>query len=164
MRQKEQIELAAIVFGSVLLIFFLITKIILPLTGPKKNLKPAPSMKSSVQKTKDIQDLKSSLLAKKIKSSFGKGKPVYSLWEESTRDMELEKDPFSWASTDGAEEKKERGNFKLEGILWEDARPTAIINGDVVAVGDSISGAKVIRIEKDDVILNNGVSDIKLSL
>lgn len=164
MKQKEQMELVAIFGGLALLIFFLITKIILPLAAPKKNLKIAPPMRTSVQKTKNIQDLKPSDLVKKIKVSFGKGKPVYSLWEESTRDMKLEKDPFSQMPTDGGEEKKEQGNFKLEGILWDDVRPTAIINGDVVAVGDSILGTKVIRIEKDSVILNNGVSDIKLSL
>jgi len=37
------------------------------------------------------------------------------------------------------------------GIIWSDDRPLAIIGGEVVAEGEEISGATVVKIEKDSV-------------
>ena len=56
-------------------------------------------------------------------------------------------------------------DFKLEGILWDDkAKPTAIVNGKIVREGDKIDSAKIVQIQKDSVIINNGSKDYRLHL
>ena len=42
-------------------------------------------------------------------------------------------------------------NLRLESILFSDARKVAIINGAVVAEGDSVGNVKVIKIDKESV-------------
>ena len=55
--------------------------------------------------------------------------------------------------------------LKLEGILWHhDAEPNAIINGEVLSAGDNIGGLKVVEIQKDAVIVNDGEKNYKLTL
>ena len=56
-------------------------------------------------------------------------------------------------------------DFRLEGILWDDkANPTAIVNGKIVKEGDKIDSAKIVQIQKDSVIINDGSKDYRLHL
>lgn len=50
------------------------------------------------------------------------------------------------------ETKKE---IELEGIMWDNEKPFAVIDGAVVAEGEFIEGKKVIRINNESVILDN---------
>ena len=45
-------------------------------------------------------------------------------------------------------------DLSLEGIIWDETKPLAIINDEVVGCGDKVSGVTVVKIEKDKVILN----------
>lgn len=54
--------------------------------------------------------------------------------------------------------------FRLEGITYNDAFPTAIINGDVVRVDSDIKGYKVKKIGENSVILTNSIEDFVLKL
>lgn len=48
--------------------------------------------------------------------------------------------------------------FKLNSVLWSKQRRVAIINGKALSEGDVIAGAKVVKIEKHQVRINqNGV-------
>lgn len=42
----------------------------------------------------------------------------------------------------------------LEGIIWDDIKPMAIINDEVVSAGDKIRGVEIVDIQKDKVILS----------
>ncbi|MFA5145850.1 MAG: hypothetical protein WC515_00500 [Candidatus Omnitrophota bacterium] len=55
-------------------------------------------------------------------------------------------------------------DFVLNGIMYIEERPQAIINNGVVEEGDMISGAKVIRIMKNGVLMNLNDTEITLSL
>ena len=55
-------------------------------------------------------------------------------------------------------------DFKLEGILWDESQPTAIINGEILKEGDKIGSAKIVQIQKDSVIINDGSKDYRLNL
>lgn len=44
-------------------------------------------------------------------------------------------------------------NLKVSGILWDAKVPTAIINSQVVKIGDIIHGKTVVDMEKDKVVL-----------
>ncbi len=55
-------------------------------------------------------------------------------------------------------------DFTLNGIMYIRERPRAIINGDVVEVGESVGEAKVTAINKDSVLLNYNDREITLKL
>ena len=46
--------------------------------------------------------------------------------------------------------------YLLEGILWDPQAPSAIVNNQVVNIGDRIGPWRVAEIQKDKVILSNG--------
>jgi type II secretory pathway component PulC len=50
------------------------------------------------------------------------------------------------------ETKKE---IELEGIMWDNEKPFAVIDGAVVAEGEFIDGKRVVRINNESVILDN---------
>lgn len=57
------------------------------------------------------------------------------------------------------------GESELEGILWDEKEPLAIIRGGrVVKVGDKINGGEIIKIEKDKVILREDGIEYELRL
>lgn len=39
-------------------------------------------------------------------------------------------------------------DYRLEGIFWDDIKPAAIINDDIVEMGDEIDGLRVVRIDR----------------
>lgn len=48
--------------------------------------------------------------------------------------------------------------FLLQGILWDPASPSAVVNNRVVQPGDHLGRWKVLEIGKDQVVLSDGVS------
>ena len=52
----------------------------------------------------------------------------------------------------------------LNGIAWDEIKPTAVIDDQIVEVGGEIDGNKVVRIEPARVVLNDGESDFELRL
>lgn len=54
--------------------------------------------------------------------------------------------------------------FALNGIMYIENKPQAIINGYILEEGDEINGAKILTIEKDCVLLYLNDSNIKLDL
>ena len=64
----------------------------------------------------------------------------------------------------GEVEVVEEDSFGLKGISWDAGQPLAIIDGVVVGVGDEISGKRVIRIDRDKVILEDGITQYELRL
>lgn len=52
----------------------------------------------------------------------------------------------------------------LSGIIWDEKKPAAIINDNIVSVGDEIQGKKVIKIEKNKVILQEDGEEYILRL
>jgi len=52
----------------------------------------------------------------------------------------------------------------LNGIIWNNVRPRAMIGGEVLTKGDTVSGNKIIDIRPDKVILNDGTSDFELTM
>ena len=53
-------------------------------------------------------------------------------------------------------------NLTLNGILWDDAEPKAIVNEKTLVEGDTIYGYTVERIRKKSVILRTGEKNIEL--
>lgn len=60
-------------------------------------------------------------------------------------------------------EKEDRG-FLLTAIIWDEEEPHAIINNEVVVVGQVIEGYRVIKITKDSAVLKKGDSELAIEL
>jgi hypothetical protein len=69
--------------------------------------------------------------------------------------------PFSGKVYSGREDAVE---LRLTGILWDDVKPQAIINGDVVQEGNFIGHFKIIKIHKDWVQVGSGSSFLELKM
>jgi hypothetical protein len=54
--------------------------------------------------------------------------------------------------------------YKLEAVTVKGENPVAVVNGQVVHVGDKVNGRLVVRIEKDFVLLEAGGSIVEASL
>ncbi len=61
---------------------------------------------------------------------------------------------------------KEHSSLVLSGVSWDEGIPLALINDEILKVGDFLEDKsfKVIRITKDSVLLNNGNKNIELFL
>ena len=87
---------------------------------------------------------------------------LFSKLEAETKDMELTRDPFSSAPI--VPVKGLQSGLQLSGILWDSNAPTAIINGEVVKVGDRVDAKTVIKISQDKVTLYDNDKEIELIL
>mgnify|MGYP000179797978 CR=1 FL=1 len=59
---------------------------------------------------------------------------------------------------------KKAETLKLESILHSEVRKVAVINGQVLAEGESIGSKKVVHIGKESVRLANGNQELTLTL
>jgi hypothetical protein len=63
------------------------------------------------------------------------------------------------------EEKKPASpEFVLNGIMYLEGSPRAIVNDVMVEPGDTVNGAKVVKIDRQDVVLLYNGSEIVLKL
>ena len=69
------------------------------------------------------------------------------------------RDPFTKGAAMG-----ERSGLTLSGILWDPNAPLAILNGQMVRVGDEIGGYHVLEITQDHVAVSDGTHTIDLRL
>jgi hypothetical protein len=56
------------------------------------------------------------------------------------------------------------GGLTLGGVAWDEKSPKAIINDQIVGIGDEVAGNKVVDIKQDRVLLSDGVNDFELKL
>ena len=61
------------------------------------------------------------------------------------------RDPFTHGASVGL-----MGGFTLSGILWDATAPIAMVNGQMVSVGDTVEGYRVTEIRIDRVLLSDG--------
>lgn len=52
----------------------------------------------------------------------------------------------------------------LDGIIWDEKNPLAIINGRIVKINDKVGDKLVVDIKRDRVILSDGVNNLELKL
>ena len=50
----------------------------------------------------------------------------------------------------------------LNGVIWDDQKPMAIVNDNVVGVGDHVGANTVIDIQQDRVMLSDGTNNVEL--
>lgn len=52
----------------------------------------------------------------------------------------------------------------LQGVAWDEKKPKAVINGEILGVGGQVEGYRVTEIQKDRVLLNDGQQDLELRM
>ena len=75
--------------------------------------------------------------------------------------------PYANPTTPSAEVRKNvrpTPDFVLNGIMYLNDGPQAVINGSRVTEGDKVNGAKVVKINKNNVVLNFDDFEITLNL
>lgn len=78
---------------------------------------------------------------------------------------ELKKtNPFRPDHASGLVPIETEGGTYLKGIIWDAQKPFALIGDKVVSEGDLIDNKKVIKINKDSVVLNNNGQEEVLKL
>lgn len=91
----------------------------------------------------------------------GRNKGITFLWEKIGGEItQGKRNPFA----SGSEGSGELIDLSLKGIIWNSGKPSAVINGYVLNIGDGINEFKVIQILKDKVILENEKSKLELKL
>lgn len=71
----------------------------------------------------------------------------------------------SWARNPFVVSESGSNNSKgliLDGIVWDKKSPVAIINGNMVGIGDKVQENTVVDIKQDRVILNDGTGNFEL--
>lgn len=61
-------------------------------------------------------------------------------------------------------DKAKKTTLQLSSVLWSDQRRVAIINGKALSEGDVIAGATVVKIDKQQVQINQNGVLVKLKL
>lgn len=87
--------------------------------------------------------------------------PLYVILYQATKDFIFRRDPFNpppLVSLDGPVK------FVLMGIAWDPQTPRAIINNAIVQIGSTIADHVVVDIQENKVILNDGSSDLELTI
>lgn len=86
----------------------------------------------------------------------------FSTLEKETANLELRYDPFT--SSQITSKRIDATGISLKGVIWDKNKPMALINEEVVKVGDKIEGYTVKEIHKDRVILTDGANSTALKL
>jgi len=69
------------------------------------------------------------------------------------------RDPFTRGAALG-----ELSGLELSGILWDPGAPLAVINGQMVGVGQDVDGYQVVDISPDRVSLTDGTQTFQLTI
>ena len=100
----------------------------------------------------ESQTVSSSINQNSVKEKGANTKTAFQVWGRN---------PFNFEER-GSEEKAP-GIF-LNGIVWDQKKPQAIINGSIVEAGDEIAGFTVIEIKQNAVVINNGAGNLEVKL
>ena len=139
MQNKKLIILAVL---GVLAIFSLFYGIF----TPSKTRRPPQVRESDIQSERKVSMTEKPILAQRVTKRTN-----YTSWGRN---------PFTLQKTSS----KAFKDLILDGIMWDKEKPLAIINGEIVKIGDNISANLVVDIKQDRVILNDGTKDFELKL
>ena len=75
-----------------------------------------------------------------------------------TETLSWERDPFLRGGTEGT------SGLVLSGILWDANAPIAILNGQMLHVGDELEGYRIVYITPDHVAVTDGTDTLQLQI
>lgn len=138
--EKKKIEILITGVMAVVLLFILIGNI-----NSKKGSPKHPAMKKVAAKIQDNMKLKTTAPESQVKKVV----------------LKQERDPFEFGPAQAVFSNE---GMVLNGIAWDKKSPSAIINGEVVGIGDKIGESVVTDIQKDKVVLSKEGGTYELNL
>ncbi len=162
MLPKDQKMKLAVTAGLVLILIFVVNNSRQAVKKVKQRRKK--TLHSKVLKEKKGSEEKD--LLSKIEELPGKEEVTEGLYrqlEEKTKDLALNRDPFTRGRV-STKQTIESSGPALSGIIWDEKSPRAVINNQIIRVGDTIGKNVVIEITPDSVTLDDGSRYLKLSL
>lgn len=127
-------------------------------TGPGK---PVPVKKNREVKEADALKNELASMVKKFKKTDGQADAEGMDWEWGRNPFYLEKE-FEVKEEEAVADDPGNREPVLNGIFWDDENPSAVINNRYVAVNDTFGGYTVMAIQKNVVILSDGMDHIEL--
>src|SRR3989338_6045715 len=79
---------------------------------------------------------------------------LYRRLEEESKNFKLARDPFNQYEI--VTKDASGSGSSLQGIIWDEKSPKAVINGKIVGPGDRVEDKVVLEIFTDRVVLSNG--------
>ena len=126
--------------------------------------KPAPAVPRT--RIPDPEMLKKVLAINRKKQMEAAEKLARAEIAEFEKDMGMlrARNPFAAIPTEKVVTETPQLDLKLGGIIWNDVSPSAMINDDIVEVGDTVGDATVKKIMKTSVILMKGNEEYTLEM
>lgn len=84
---------------------------------------------------------------------------LYKGLEQEISGLNVQRDPFFEAPANLSSE-----GPKLMGIFWDQEKPMALINNQVLRAGNKVNGCQILEIKKDSILLNDGLKDIEIKI
>jgi hypothetical protein len=157
MQKKEKIQLiVTAVMGVILVIMVLFT-----IKNAKKEPVKKAAPENAVAQTGSSAGKPGALLKRLRWRKEVKEDRFFDRFAAATAVLPLERNPFEKGSSGP---KDPRAGLTLEGVMWDDAKPIAIINQEFLSVGDLTGPFKVVKIFPDKVTLQDADSQFDLLL
>jgi hypothetical protein len=162
-KKKEQIKLYITLGLAVVLLISAYFRIIRPKTkGTANATASAPKISAPAAAPVQIPVVKADAPKKKGKAKKSRNK--FTVMSSMVRDIFVE--PKAPEPVEAPEEKPPPPPppTSLKGTIVGGEKPIAIINGRFVHVGDQVGEYRVVRIDKDEVLLSSGTHEIVLEV
>lgn len=157
MQKKEKIQLIITAVMGVILVVMVLFTIKNARKSPVKKVAPGSAvMQASAPAVKP-----GALLARLRWRKEVKGDRFFDRFTAATAVLPLERNPFEKGN---AGPKDPRAGLALEGVMWDDTQPIAIINQEFLSVGELAGPFKVVKIFRDKVTLQDADSQFDLLL
>lgn len=156
MQKKVAFQLGVIVIAAMALVLLSV-----PLFKGAGNAKKPLTTTAASEPSRNSKTGKQVVPAETIKLGQIKDDKFYGRLSRVAETLPLDRNPFSFAFTGP---KSSRDGLKLTGILWDDKKPTAIINQTFLNVGDSTGQFSVLKIQEDRVVLKDASGEFELRL
>ena len=139
MQNKKLIILAVLGLLAIFSLFY-------GIFTPSKTRRPPQVRGSDIQSERKVSMTEKPILAQRVTKRTN-----YTSWGRN---------PFTLQKTSSMTVK----GLILDGIMWDKEKPMAIINGEIVKIGDRIGDNIVVEIKQDSVILSDGTKDFELQI
>lgn len=156
MQKKIAFQLGVIAVAAIALVF-----LTLPLFKRAGNLQKPLTSRAALNPSPKAGRVKPDSLGQTIKVRPIKDDKFYERLSRVAAALPLDRDPFSFVTVGP---KSSREGLELAGILWENEKPTAIINQTFFNVGDSNDQFSVVKILKERVVLKDKTGEFELRL
>ena len=150
MNKKDKIKFAIIAVLVIVLLF--------AINNAGKAIRKAKKLRRKTLRSTILKEEESYKIPAEIQRDQAKG--IYERLEEETKDLALQRDPFTRGRI--LRTKLSAPDLNLTGMLWDKQIPKVIINNEIFGVGDKVGPNTIVDIEQDRVILNDGSRDFEL--